>query len=1112
VVWDIFIILKDPTTPPMINLITLVYRCCVLLRLRQSLILIFLHLFLINVQAQIQVELPGGLTNFKPKPTPIAPGDLFNMPKLSSGNPKNETPSFAEWTRTAGAGESVVISGVNFTIHNGNDAGKDVDFLICDGSGNQRHAAIQLLYKDGAIITVDDKCKKWGMYLIWASNDKGYGRPLEVNKTEAWWLGNGTLEAGSEITVYGRNLAHENDTISSFGYLIGEHNTALWLKTVEVNPYKVTFKLPGNLVDGNYKVWMHNGHGGEYGWSKPLDFKIKSINRSSTAKLNVRDFGASGNGISDDTRAIQATIAATENKPGTIIYFPRGTYVITNTIFVRDNIKIQGEEKSRTTIKCANSFSKKASGMLKGSVTNFSVENITFDTDGNLKGEHSNGFFLRGSNNVMLRNVKMTFQGFDILNVDQSRSISILNCEIVGKITFLGSSSEILIDHCKFYLTDDAEMAIDSWGGTRISVTNSTCEDFDNRDVSKGRGWGKGRFFTARGDWGSSRYIYIGKNTTSELGARPYQGVDQNSGEQLLWEGYTTEWCGSPTSSSLTVTTFPKISKTVVPTYIAVIVSGRGIGQSRIIKSVATNKIILETPWNVQPDGKSIIAIGRFADKVAVYKNTLNGKQSAVDNDSLFIIGSTGIQPYGGIFNFIADNNQISSLRSGLANWATQHLIGVDPNYFSLYVNNKISNCRWGIQNGLNNVNKTNPVGTGMLATTYRNNSIFKSNQSGIIYSVSDSSPSDLDYFLYEFNNFHDVKNGHSLGGDLGSPGWLPKESKGINTVLLYRNIFESSHSSSSAMKLTKLTRLRQNSYLGWKNVSLNTTHNPILEAPYHVVSIEGSTDSKSIEATLDLWNSGAEPIIFTSLSTAKWLTISNAYGEIKAESDSYSLKLIANPLGLTQGNHEAEIEIRYGLEVDRFTVKFTVNSPTTICNVTLPLYGKRSDDKIHLVTVIKDLLTQDPQVEYSNNSTCAFSPLSPQPSFRVISGKYEMTIKSLDSVTTYYRLKSVTVSGCELNSNSIAIKGLFGRNIISVFPVPTQDVLNLKFSWTKLGPIILNLFSSGGQRLHNPIYLYPKSEKEVYPIPLPFIYRGTYFLKVIFPNKEAKTVKLFRS
>nr|MDA8319057.1 glycosyl hydrolase family 28-related protein [Actinomycetota bacterium] len=49
---------------------------------------------------------------------------------------------------------------------------------------------------------------------------------------------------------------------------------------------------------------------------------------------NVRDFGARGDGTTDDTAAIQAAVNAAVAAAGGIVYFPPGTYPISSTITI----------------------------------------------------------------------------------------------------------------------------------------------------------------------------------------------------------------------------------------------------------------------------------------------------------------------------------------------------------------------------------------------------------------------------------------------------------------------------------------------------------------------------------------------------------------------------------------------------------------------------------------------------------------------------------------------------------------------------------------------------------------------------------------------------------
>jgi hypothetical protein len=61
------------------------------------------------------------------------------------------------------------------------------------------------------------------------------------------------------------------------------------------------------------------------------------------APFNVLDYGAVGNGTTDDTAAIQAAINAAYANGGGQVYFPARTYKITSTLTLKSNIRYQGE-------------------------------------------------------------------------------------------------------------------------------------------------------------------------------------------------------------------------------------------------------------------------------------------------------------------------------------------------------------------------------------------------------------------------------------------------------------------------------------------------------------------------------------------------------------------------------------------------------------------------------------------------------------------------------------------------------------------------------------------------------------------------------------------------
>ena len=110
-----------------------------------------------------------------------------------------------------------------------------------------------------------------------------------------------------------------------------------------------------------------------------------AVNRSVFAKLNevvsVKDFGANGDGSTDDSDAIIDAVAAVSSTGGTV-YMPRGTYPYSVEIVVPPYVNIVGEGKDATTLKSI------------GSNARLYFANGSFDG----RGGESGGFELDGNN------------------------------------------------------------------------------------------------------------------------------------------------------------------------------------------------------------------------------------------------------------------------------------------------------------------------------------------------------------------------------------------------------------------------------------------------------------------------------------------------------------------------------------------------------------------------------------------------------------------------------------------------------------------------------------------------------------------------------------------
>jgi hypothetical protein len=122
---------------------------------------------------------------------------------------------------------------------------------------------------------------------------------------------------------------------------------------------------------------------------------IGSVRRTPMHIVSVRDFGAKGDGKTDDTAAIQAAINASNN-----VFFPRGTYVLgtilgtdTNFIYNRfltlhSNLTLSGEGAT-SVLKLRDHFldnpddtTGNANMLVGNDVQNVSISNLYFDLNG----------------------------------------------------------------------------------------------------------------------------------------------------------------------------------------------------------------------------------------------------------------------------------------------------------------------------------------------------------------------------------------------------------------------------------------------------------------------------------------------------------------------------------------------------------------------------------------------------------------------------------------------------------------------------------------------------------------------------------------------------------
>lgn len=99
------------------------------------------------------------------------------------------------------------------------------------------------------------------------------------------------------------------------------------------------------------------------------------------AVANILDFGAVGDGVADDTAAIQAAIDATNAAGGGVVFFPEGQYVF-NGITPKSNVTLQGVRMGSKLLQVQpNTVTQTGIRKLNGngSLSNFHVKELFFN-------------------------------------------------------------------------------------------------------------------------------------------------------------------------------------------------------------------------------------------------------------------------------------------------------------------------------------------------------------------------------------------------------------------------------------------------------------------------------------------------------------------------------------------------------------------------------------------------------------------------------------------------------------------------------------------------------------------------------------------------------------
>ncbi|MGG1514123.1 stalk domain-containing protein [Paenibacillus oryzisoli] len=216
-----------------------------------------------------------------------------------------------------------------------------------------------------------------------------------------------------------------------------------------VNDKPIKLQIPAKIVDNVTVVplrFISENSGYSINWDS--DTRIVSIqtpdnilpdqlNPLGIVAFNVKQFGAKGDGLTNDTQAIQTALQQVSIKNSTL-FLPSGTYLIdaTQKLTVSSNTKIFGE--GATTVLKAKSDEEFGSNLLTISGDYIEISHLTLDGD-----QRAINIVLVDSNssNIIVSNcvIENASQSSDPSRDDYN--------EVVSGVTIYGNTTDITIDH-----------------------------------------------------------------------------------------------------------------------------------------------------------------------------------------------------------------------------------------------------------------------------------------------------------------------------------------------------------------------------------------------------------------------------------------------------------------------------------------------------------------------------------------------------------------------------------------------------------------------------------------------------------------------------------------
>jgi hypothetical protein len=499
-------------------------------------------------------------------------------------------------------------------------------------------------------------------------------------------LGANEAVPGGAIQIIGRNFGRDESGQARMRVALrGPDGRVVPVPVGAVEKYSVVASLPRTLPPADYSVWVHNGFGGPTGWGGGQTLRVHARAGWPERIFNVREYGARGDNVTDDSPAFRQALEAAKRQGGGVVYLPSGTYRVVGTFQLPNRVVVRGDGQDLTWLKWPLTGPTSTADFIPAALAgsgeygleklSIMVRNAQVALRGGSFGTSSP---VQETKNIFLRQVRIqylpysgrpkdrvegdpqwAFARWGIINTG-SRDLAVgirgVQTLEVSDSEFVGSQRFQEIRNGRFTNNRFSNPMGVSWtdlGGQYIVLERNHIDGMSSwRPLNV-----------------PLRHIYGAHNTGRNLGRgeREWLTFDVNPDSGMVREGgvQVKPWVGNVASASGRALQFAKadLAPGAYRDFDALIVSGRGAGQFRSVQDNDAQGIHVTRDWDVQPDASSLVLLHRLMGHCIFYRN------SAEDVSVLF-------QLWGSLYDCTFDGNAVKRSQGmwGLGGWFVQWL------------------------------------------------------------------------------------------------------------------------------------------------------------------------------------------------------------------------------------------------------------------------------------------------------------------------------------------------------------------------------------------------------------------------------------------------------